>query len=513
MKACTLARDAHEISCYLLKRLVGGSDRANGVDRVDKAEYGTVNLTNPTTSNPAAHAAINEPHPKATAVFTCLLGGLAGLMFGLDIGVISGAQQFIQHDFGISDTVLEHIVSWMMLGAAAGAVGAGWLSSALGRKRSLLWGSLVFVLASALCGAAWSVNSLLIGRLALGVSIGILSFTAPLYLAEIAPENIRGAMVALYQLMITIGIFVAFLSDTAFSYSGNWHWMLGVIAIPGALFFLGVFALPESPRWLMMRGRKDQATKVLSKLRGNPEVVRREEEEIAEQLRIPQRGWHMFLENRNFRRSVGLGVLLQVVQQFTGMNVVMYYAPRIFQDMGYRTEAQLWFTAIVGLTNVLATLIAIGLVDKWGRKPILYTGFAVMAAGLGIVGTMMYLGILTQDERIFTVAMLLVFIVGFAMSAGPLIWILCSEVQPIKGRDFGIAVSTFTNWIANFVVGATFLSLLNTFGHAQTFWLYSGFNVVFLVITFYLVPETKNITLERIERNLMAGNPLRRIGL
>jgi SP family galactose:H+ symporter-like MFS transporter len=457
-------------------------------------------------------AGTSRPHPKAAAVFTCLLGGLAGLMFGLDIGVISGAQQFIQHDFRISDTTLEHIVSWMMLGAAAGAIGAGWLSSTLGRKKSLLWGSLIFVVASVICGIGSSVQVLLIGRLILGVSIGILSFTAPLYLAEIAPENIRGAMVSIYQLMITIGIFVAFLSDTAFSYSGNWHWMLGVIAIPGALFFVGIFALPESPRWLMMRGLNEQATKVLTKLRGNPEVVQKEEAEIAEQLKIPQRGWHMFLENRNFRRSVGLGILLQIVQQFTGMNVVMYYAPRIFQDMGYHTEAQLWFTAIVGLVNVLATLIAIFLVDKWGRKPILYTGFSVMAIGLGVVGTMMHLGIVTQPERLFTVAMLLVFIVGFAMSAGPLIWILCSEVQPIKGRDFGIAISTLTNWVANFVVGFTFLSLLNNFGHAQTFWLYAGFNVVFLVITFFLIPETKGVTLEHIERNLMAGKPLRKIG-
>jgi len=456
--------------------------------------------------------AATESQPKAAAVFVGLLGALAGLMFGLDIGVISGAQQFIQHDFGISDTVLEHIVSWMMLGAAAGAIAAGWMAARLGRKRSLLWGSLVFVMASMLCGMSRSVDALLIGRLILGVSIGVLSFTAPIYLAEIAPENIRGSMVSLYQLMIAIGVFLAFLSDTAFSYSGNWHWMLGIIAIPGALFFLGVFALPESPRWLMMRGRKDQATRVLTKLRGDPEVVKREEEEIAEQLRIPQRGWHMFLQNKNFRRSVGLGVLLQIVQQFTGMNVVMYYAPRIFQDMGYHTQAQLWFTAIVGLTNVLATLIAIGLVDKWGRKPILYTGFTIMAVGLGIVGTMMHLGIHTPGEQIFTVVMLLVFIVGFAMSAGPLIWILCSEVQPIKGRDFGIAISTMTNWIANFVVGATFLSLLDKFGQAQTFWLYAGFNVVFLLITFFLVPETKNITLEHIERNLMAGKPLRKIG-
>jgi SP family galactose:H+ symporter-like MFS transporter len=459
-----------------------------------------------------AQTVTTEAHPKAAAVMIGLLGALAGLMFGLDIGVISGAEQFIKADFGISDTMLEHIVSWMMLGAAVGAIAGGWMAKSLGRKRSLMLGSLIFVAASIMCGAAESVAVLLTGRLILGVSIGILSFTAPIYLAEIAPENIRGSMVSFYQLMITIGIFVAYLSDLAFSYSGNWHWMLGIIAIPGALFFLGIFSLPDSPRWLMMRGRKEEATKVLIRLRGNPKIVEQEEQEIAAQLSIPQHGWHMFLQNSNFRRSVGLGVLLQIVQQFTGMNVVMYYAPIIFRDMGYQKEAQMVFTAIVGLTNVLATFIAIWLVDKLGRKPILYTGFSVMAIGMAVVGIMMHLGINTHVEQIFTVAMLLLFIVGFAMSAGPLIWILCSEVQPINGRDFGIALSTLTNWIANFVVGATFLTLLNNFGHAQTFWLYAGFNVLFILITVFLVPETKNITLEFIERNLMAGKPLRKIG-
>lgn len=450
--------------------------------------------------------------PKSTALFTCILAALAGLMFGLDIGVISGATQFIQKEFVITDRTIEWIVSSMMLGAAVGALGAGWMSAALGRKRSLILSALLFVAGSLLCGAAWSPATLIAGRLVLGLAIGVATFTAPMYLAEVAPEHIRGAMISTYQLMITIGIFVAFLSDTAFSYSGNWRWMLGIIAIPGALFLLGLFALPDSPRWLMMRGRKAEATAVLQRLRGDATVVAHEVADIEEQLRTPQRGWHLFLENRNFRRSVGLGVLLQVVQQFTGMNVVMYYAPRIFQEMGYATAAQMWFTAAVGLTNVLATFIAIGLVDRLGRKPILYVGFSVMALGLGVVGTMMHLGIATHGEQLFTVAMLLLFIVGFAMSAGPLIWILCSEVQPLKGRDFGIAASTFTNWVANMIVGATFLTLLNGIGNAQTFWLYAGLNVVFLVFTFALVPETKNISLEQIERNLMAGKPLRRIG-
>ena len=462
-----------------------------------------------TTTNADGHVT-EKAQPKA--IFACLMAALAGLMFGLDIGVISGATKFIQQEFQISDQVIEWIVSSMMAGAALGALGAGSLSAKLGRKKSLMLGAILFVIGSILCGLATSPTMLIFARFLLGLAIGIASFTAPLYLAEVAPENIRGSMISLYQLMITAGILLAFLSNTAFSYYEAWRWMLGIIAIPGVLFLIGVFALPDSPRWLIMAGRREEAIKVLHRLRGDEKVIQQEVAEIEEQLKVPQKGWSLFKENPNFRRSVGLGVLLQVVQQFTGMNVVMYYAPRIFEGMGYDTAAQMWFTAAVGLTNVLATFIAIFLVDKWGRKPILYTGFVVMAVGLGVVGTMLGMGNLSHGQQTFTVVMLLIFIVGFAMSAGPLIWTLCSEVQPLKGRDFGIGCSTFTNWIANMIVGATFLTLLNVIGNAATFWLYGALNAFFILLVFWLVPETKGATLEQIERNLMSGKPLRDIG-
>ncbi len=442
----------------------------------------------------------------------CVLGALAGLMFGLDIGVISGAVQFIQKDFGIGDHEIEWIVSAMMLGAAIGALGVGWMSQRLGRKRSLILGATLFLAGSLMCAAAASPSILIAARLVLGLAIGIAAFAAPLYLAEVAPEHVRGAMISLYQLMITIGIFVAFLSDTAFSYSGSWRWMLGVIVVPGILFLVGVLFLPESPRWLLMRGFDKDALDVLRRLRGDEAAAEREANSIFEQLRQPQVGWQMFRENSNFRRSVCLGVLLQLMQQFTGMNVVMYYAPRIFENMGYATTAQLWFTAAVGLTNVLATFIAIAFVDKLGRKPILYAGFVVMALGLGAVGTMMYIGIGTHGQQMFSVTMLLLFIVGFAMSAGPLVWTLCSEIQPLKGRDFGIGCSTVTNWVANMIVGFTFLSLLNGIGSPATFWLYAALNLLFVILTFVFVPETKGKTLEQIERNLMSGRRLRDIG-
>ncbi|MEH3021979.1 MAG: sugar porter family MFS transporter [Pseudomonas oryzihabitans] len=462
-----------------------------------------------TTTTADGHVT-EKAQPKA--IFACLMAALAGLMFGLDIGVISGATKFIQQEFQISDQVIEWIVSSMMAGAALGALGAGSLSAKLGRKKSLMLGAILFVVGSVLCGLATSPTMLIFARFLLGLAIGIASFTAPLYLAEVAPENIRGSMISLYQLMITAGILIAFLSNTAFSYYEAWRWMLGIIAIPGVLFLIGVFALPDSPRWLIMAGRREEAIKVLHKLRGDEKVIQQEVQEIEEQLKVPQKGWSLFKENPNFRRSVGLGVLLQVVQQFTGMNVVMYYAPRIFEGMGYDTAAQMWFTAAVGLTNVLATFIAIFLVDKWGRKPILYTGFVVMAVGLGVVGTMLGMGNLSHGQQTFTVVMLLIFIVGFAMSAGPLIWTLCSEVQPLKGRDFGIGCSTFTNWIANMIVGATFLTMLGTLGQGTTFWIYAGLNVVFIFLVFLLVPETKGVTLERIERNLMQGKRLRDLG-
>ncbi|AXA64807.1 sugar porter family MFS transporter [Pseudomonas oryzihabitans] len=464
-------------------------------------------------SNTTTHAdghVTEKAQPKA--IFACLMAALAGLMFGLDIGVISGATKFIQQEFQISDQMIEWIVSSMMAGAALGALGAGSLSAKLGRKKSLMLGAVLFVIGSILCGLATSPTMLIFARFLLGLAIGIASFTAPLYLAEVAPENIRGSMISLYQLMITAGILIAFLSNTAFSYYEAWRWMLGIIAIPGALFLIGVFALPDSPRWLIMAGRREEAIKVLHRLRGDEKIIQQEVAEIEEQLKVPQKGWSLFKENPNFRRSVGLGVLLQVVQQFTGMNVVMYYAPRIFEGMGYDTAAQMWFTAAVGLTNVLATFIAIFLVDKWGRKPILYTGFVVMAVGLGVVGTMLGMSNLSHGQQTFTVVMLLIFIVGFAMSAGPLIWTLCSEVQPLKGRDFGIGCSTFTNWIANMIVGATFLTMLGTLGQGTTFWIYAGLNVVFIFLVFLLVPETKGVTLERIERNLMQGKRLRDLG-
>ncbi|HKM97360.1 MAG TPA: sugar porter family MFS transporter [Buttiauxella sp.] len=450
---------------------------------------------------------------KSMTFFVCFLAALAGLLFGLDIGVIAGALPFIAQDFQITAHQQEWVVSSMMFGAAVGAVGSGWLSFRIGRRYSLMMGAVLFVVGSLCSAFAPNTEILIVSRVLLGLAVGVASYTAPLYLSEIAPEKIRGSMISMYQLMITIGILGAYLSDTAFSYSGSWRWMLGVITLPAVILLVGVFFLPDSPRWFAAKSRFHDAERVLLRLRDTRAEAKRELEEIRESLKVKQSGWSLFKDNSNFRRAVFLGILLQVMQQFTGMNVIMYYAPKIFEIAGFtNTTQQMWGTVIVGLINVLATFIAIGLVDRWGRKPTLVLGFMVMAIGMGVLGTMLHIGIHTQGAQYFAIAMLLMFIIGFAMSAGPLIWVLCSEIQPLKGRDFGITCSTATNWIANMIVGATFLTMLNTLGNANTFWVYAALNLVFIMLTLWLIPETKHVSLEHIERNLMKGRRLREIG-
>jgi SP family arabinose:H+ symporter-like MFS transporter len=465
---------------------------------------------------PETGAGSSAKKTRLMNLFVSFAAAMAGLLFGLDIGVISGALPFITDHFSLSSHLQEWVVSAMMLGAAFGALANGWLSSRLGRKYSLMAGAILFVAGSAGSALAHSIEVLLISRVLLGFAVGIASYTAPLYLSEMATENIRGKMIAMYQLMVTLGILVAFLSDTAFSYSGNWRAMLGVLCIPALILMVAVFFLPNSPRWLAAKGRHVEAEQVLNMLRDTSEKARQELNDIRESLKLKQNGWGLFKTNRNVRRAVFLGMLLQAMQQFTGMNIIMYYAPKIFSLAGFTsTHQQMMATVVVGLTFVLATFIAIGMVDKAGRKPALKIGFSVIAAGTLVLGICLQLienGNHSTGISYLSVGMTMMCIAGYAMSAAPVVWILCSEIQPLKSRDFGITCSTTTNWVSNMIIGATFLTLLNSIGAAATFWLYTGLNVLFIVITVFLIPETKNVTLEKIEKNLMAGKKLRDIG-
>lgn len=460
--------------------------------------------------------------PRPIVYFVGFTAALAGLLFGLDVGVISGAQQFIQQQFQVSDWTLEVIVSALLWGAVCGTLASGFLSSRLGRKKTILVSALIFIAGSLLCSFAGDPSVLIGSRFILGLAVGVASFTAPLYLSEISPPGVRGSMISMYQLMITIGILTAFLSDTWLaSYAtlggvtgGHWRAMLGIIAAPAAVMFAGVLFLPESPRWLFLKERKDDAVRVLERLQLGVAEIETEVREITQSLKVPQTGLHLFLHNPNFRRAIFLGVALQTIQQLTGINVVMYYAPHIFKIAGFTsTVEQMWGTVIVGATNVLATFIAIGLVDRVGRKPIMYAGFVVMGLALASVGCLFKSGIETHPALGYPAMIaLLTFIVGFAMSAGPVIWILCSEIYPNAGRDLGITFSTSTNWFVNALVGQTFLTLLQTLGNGNTFLLYGGLNVLFILFFILYVPETKGVSLEAIESRLLSGAPLREIG-
>ncbi|MEI6033569.1 MAG: sugar porter family MFS transporter [Verrucomicrobiae bacterium] len=460
--------------------------------------------------------------------FIGFTAALAGLLFGLDVGVISGALAFIKKEFLAdlspvqADSRSEFIVSALLWGAVFGTLVSGFLSSKFGRRKTILVSAVVFVVGALACSVSPDENFLIGARFLLGIGVGVASFTAPLYLSEISPQSVRGSMISMYQLMITIGILLAFISDTwlakyaTFGGQTGEHWriMLGIIAIPAVIMFVGVLFLPESPRWLFLKGFQDHAVAVFRQMKLDEAEIAAEVKEIEDSAKVKQNGWQLFSSNGNFRRAIGLGIGLQVIQQLTGINVIMYYAPKIFELAGFEdVNEQMWGTVVVGITNVLATFIAIAFVDRLGRKPIMYAGFVTMGAAMVTVGTLFNIGIEKNPSLGYpAIIALLVFIIGFAMSAGPIIWVICSEIYPLAGRDLGVTCSTTTNWVVNAIVGQTFLTLINTVGGGNTFLLYGGMNVLFIIFFVLFVPETKGISLEHIERNLMSGLKLRKIG-
>ena len=453
---------------------------------------------------------------KQVRLFIFFTAGMAGLLFGLDQGVIAGALPFIAEEWSLTSSQQEWVVSSMMVGAATGAVVASFLAAQLGRKKALIIGSFLFIVGCALSGISINADMLIGARFILGVSVGIASYTAPLYLAEMSDKNARGRIISSYQLMITVGILAAFLSDTALSYSGSWRTMLTIIAIPAFILLFTVFALPESPRWLATKGKFEEAEKVLQRLHENIDEARKELSDIKDTLKIKQAGWSLFKANRNVRRVVFLGILLQAMVQLTGFNIIMYYSPKILSLAGFATtEEQMIGTVINGVVFVLSTFIAIGMIDKRGRKITFKISFGVMAVSMAIMGFCTYMidsGSYPAWIPYLSAIMTMIYIAGFGMGAGPVVWTLCSEIQPLKSREFGIACSTMSNWLTCALVGFTFLTLLDHLGSSMTFGLYAVLNVLFIFITMIYVPETKGVSLENIEKNLMFGKKLRNIG-
>lgn len=460
---------------------------------------------------------INQDVVQSHKKYVAIAGAMAGLLFGLDCGVMGGALPFVAQDLQLDSNLQEWVVSTMMLGAAIGAIATNKISVLLGRKKSLFWGAVLFCIGSLGCAFSPNVNILILCRLILGFSIGITSYTGPLYLAEMSEKKTRGRLIAMYQLMCTFGILLAYLSDTYFSFDADWRTMLGIVSIPAFILIALVLRLPESPRWLAAKGDFQQAEQILYNLRETANEVTNELNEIRGALTIKQAGWSLFKSNKNVRRAVFLGMLIMLMQQFTGMNIIFYYAPTVFGLAGFSSSLdQMIFTVLCGAVNLFATIIAMRFVDKWGRKYILKIGFSIVALSMIIIGICMYCIVNNLSYAwvpATAVAIIFICIIGYAMSAAPVCWTLCAEIQPLKSREFGIACSTATCWISSTILGATFLTLVNTLGAAGTFWLYAALNILFIIITIRLIPETKGISLETIEKNLMDGKPLRKIGL
>jgi sugar porter (SP) family MFS transporter len=434
---------------------------------------------------------------------------LAGLLFGYDQGVISGALPLITKDFGLTSFVSEIVTSWVTVGALFGALAAGLLADKAGRKKTGMIAGALFMSGAAIEAFAPGTAVLVVGRFVIGFGVGIASVAAPLYAAELAPRKTRGRFVSTYQLAITMGIFVADLVDDVLTESGNWRLMLGGAAIPGLLLLLCMAIMPESPRWLMKMLRRPEATASLAKVRGSAGVEAALDEVQADLDENKEQATWGEVFGRSMRKPLMVGVGLAVFQQITGINAVIYYSNEIFQKAGFVTpqdQAQATLYA-VGAVNVLATFIAVAYVDRFGRRPLLLAGLVGMTVSLTTVG----FAFLAFDESatnggttpsvvgIITLISLVVFIASFAFSLGPVVWTVISEIYPNRVRGRAIAVTTAVNWAAAGLVSLFFLSLLNAIGSSATFWLFAFFGVVAYVWIWKKVPETKGRSLEEIQ--------------
>ncbi len=446
---------------------------------------------------------------KSGAFVTVIAGisALAGLLFGYDTGVISGAILFVQEDFRLTTFQEEIVVSAVLLGAMIGAMAGGRLTDRFGRRNMLIQVAILFIIGAICTSFAPTMLWLSIGRVVVGVAIGIASFTAPLYISEISPPAVRGKLVSLNQLMITIGIVCSYLADYGLADSREWRWMFGFAAIPAFILLAGLLFVPESPRWYMTRGLRDRARAVLDRIHP-PAAAASELAEIEASLSQQQEGRWNELVSARLRPALIIGIGLAVFQQFTGINTVIYYAPTIFQFAGVRSHsAAILATAGVGLINVLTTVVALRLLDRVGRRPLLLYGLAGMVLSLGVLGVGFTSPNPGQALAWISVICVMLYVACFAIGLGPVFWLMISEIYPLKIRGRAMGIATVANWGSNLLVALTFLTLLRLLGPAWTFWLYALVGIAAWVFVARLVPETKGKTLEQIESQWRTAAP------
>ena len=428
--------------------------------------------------------------------FISLVATLGGLMFGFDVGIISGAIPFIQPYFGWDELQLGWGVSSILLGCIIGAFGTGSLTERYGRKRLLIIVALFFAVSCAGMALAHNQTSFILFRIIGGLAVGAVSVLSPMYVAEVAPPKIRGTLITAYQLAITMGILISYLVNFALhEVDNNWRWMFATGLIPSVLFFIGLFFIPESPRWMIKAGFREKALAVLDRI-GGAEFAAKETSEIELSLTDAGVGsGFRTLFKRKYRKVLILGLLLSVFVQITGINTVVDYAPKILMTAGLEIRNALLQTSLIGLVNFVFTFFAIFLIDKLGRKTFYIIGSSGMALTLLLIAAAFHFNM----SPIFTTVCIMGFIAFFASCIGPAFWTLVAEMFPNRIRGQAVALASFTQWVFNFGVVLLFPYVLDALGGSITFLFLALMSMIQLVIAVLLIKETKAKSLEEIE--------------
>ena len=445
-------------------------------------------------------------HGTRFVFIAALFAALGGLLFGYDTGVISGALIFIKREFGLTTAAEEIVVSGVLLGATIGAIVGGKAADFFGRRKVLLVTAAIFAIGALASAFAPSPAILIVSRVVLGLAIGLASTNVPVYLSELAPSHARGWVVSLFQLAVTVGIVVAYLTDYAFASVEGWRWMLGLAVAPALVFGTGMFFLPETPRWLIRGGQHEVAHRVLTRIREHAEVEAEIEEIKASLAQQTESGRWRDLLSRHVRPALIVGLGLAIFQQITGINTVIYYAPKILQAAGFNSASgAILATAGVGVVNVGMTIIAMFLVDRVGRRPLLLVGIAGMIVTLGMLGLSFRISNQSAQLSWIAVICLMGYVASFAISLGPIFWLMIAEIYPLKIRGLAEGMAATFNWGSNLMVSLTFLTLLEKVGASSTFLFYAFASMASWFFAYYLVPETKGRTLEEIEAFWRAG--------
>lgn len=429
-------------------------------------------------------------------LFATVVSALGSFLFGFDTAVISGTTKFITAFFGLTDTTLGVTVSVALWGTMLGAIIVGKPGDAWGRRAVLAVCGAAYLVSALGCALAAGWYTLLAFRFLGGIAIGASSVMAPMYIAEIAPARLRGRLVAVSQLNIVIGILVAFITNYLLVDAGgdNWRWMFGVMAIPSAVFFGLLFVVPDSPRWLVKIHQPDRARSVLEKVgAGN---AASELEEIVRSLKEEEGTTNLFQKKYTF--VIWCGVLLSVFGILSGINVIMYYAPMIFEKAGASTGAAMLQAVVVGITNLVFTVLAMFFIDRFGRRPLLMIGAVGMC--LSMAGAAVHYYDQTLLGNWAMVACVVSFVAFFAFSVGAVIWVFLSEIFPNRVRAKGQALATFVDWLVNAVVGLLFPLALTFFGGGTVFLFFALLEIPFFFFVLKVMPETKGKSLEELER-------------